>query len=530
MTGARERISLPPTATDGRRASVRLEETRQSGAVVHPVSRRFLARASSTLLVLVAAACSSSTDLSPPDTVSGDAEGSMDDGSGAEASCLEIECAASCRAAGYADGYCRGPVCQCGNPEGCTVGETTPCYSGPPGTAGVGACTMGRSTCVATSGEFPQWGPCEGEGRPTAEVCNEVDDDCDGFADEDLGCLPPGEPCTEGDICLEGQRCVEFPSGRQVCDDPDPCSGPDSRGECERWEQCVEFPDGSWNCYEQPRTTCWAHFWFDVSGHHVDSCMNCTGRPGLEGGSTCAAWMTGPDLFLDCSGSFGMEARRASAAAHTDFLAMDLPLANPFEITRCLVAWGVHRLVRLDDDPALPGSPLLATVSIPGGASRSAPLEDGGLRTTLPAAAFQHHFVEPPPLPAVSCPTSKEQRAARVFWEEPSAAAVRTTALAEPYVGCPSCVTYEDLIRHMYPGPEVFCQGVLGCGDPGNEIADSMYVVPFWMPYYDTALSSRNHAILSEIVCELPRGELLRSVTSFVLPWEWPASLPASFP
>lgn len=60
----------------------------------------------------------------------------------------------------------------------CTPGQVILCYSGPPETLGVGACTYGQSTCnEAGSG----YGPCEGEVVPQAEIPGDmIDDDCDG--------------------------------------------------------------------------------------------------------------------------------------------------------------------------------------------------------------------------------------------------------------------------------------------------------------------------------------------------------------
>jgi hypothetical protein len=64
-------------------------------------------------------------------------------------------------------------------PQGCTPGATQPCYTGPPGTAGVGACKQGTQTCTAEGMSF---GPCMGEVLPLPEVCGtNVDADCDGM-------------------------------------------------------------------------------------------------------------------------------------------------------------------------------------------------------------------------------------------------------------------------------------------------------------------------------------------------------------
>lgn len=54
------------------------------------------------------------------------------------------------------------------------------CYTGPPGTAGVGPCRRGRKRCVDGS-----WTACRREVTPDGEQCgNGRDDDCDGAIDE----------------------------------------------------------------------------------------------------------------------------------------------------------------------------------------------------------------------------------------------------------------------------------------------------------------------------------------------------------
>ncbi len=106
-----------------------------------------------------------------------------------------------------------------------------PCYGGPEGSEGVGACVGGLSRCV--DGEF---GPCEGAIEPSAEVCDGLDNDCNGEVDDrdvdgdgasDCRC-PPGEvdPCypledqsTVGvGLCRTGlARCRADGSGYEEC-------------------------------------------------------------------------------------------------------------------------------------------------------------------------------------------------------------------------------------------------------------------------------------------------------------------------
>ncbi|MCA9542243.1 MAG: putative metal-binding motif-containing protein, partial [Myxococcales bacterium] len=86
------------------------------------------------------------------------------------------------------------------------------CYSGPPGTAGVGVCVAGEQTCVdgALSG-------CNGEVLPAPEACgNNLDEDCNGQVDDGCnlaGCpdVPLNTPVTVSSACLtanSGARAV----------------------------------------------------------------------------------------------------------------------------------------------------------------------------------------------------------------------------------------------------------------------------------------------------------------------------------
>ena len=73
-----------------------------------------------------------------------------------------------------------------------------PCYTGPVGTENQGLCLGGTETCGA--GEY---GACEGEIVPAAEICDHLDNDCDGDDDEDFDLLTDVAHCGGCDLACE---------------------------------------------------------------------------------------------------------------------------------------------------------------------------------------------------------------------------------------------------------------------------------------------------------------------------------------
>ncbi len=108
------------------------------------------------------------------------------------------------------------PPADCeGGPAQCQEGEEEPCYGGPDGTAGVGECHGGFRVC-----RNGFWSQCRQERLPRPELCNGLDDDCDGETDDPEEVAGVGDPCTlrpteaEGACAAGEKRCI---AGRSLC-------------------------------------------------------------------------------------------------------------------------------------------------------------------------------------------------------------------------------------------------------------------------------------------------------------------------
>ena len=226
------------------------------------------------------------------DGIDNDCDASVDEG---------LDCIPDCTPTGPevcdgVDNDCNGAI----DEDDPALGETC-------GATDMGLCELGINVCIA--GTLV----CIGETAPQVEVCNGLDDDCDGVADNmapcpaDTACVDGGcrIECAGGEFsCPPGFDCVDA-AGDQYCV-PGPCINCTPEQACIN-DMCVdlcenvnceaneECRDGV--CYDCHVLGCPDGQLCNASQCVDDPCANvdCQGAPGCEGGCSCVGGACVPD-------------------------------------------------------------------------------------------------------------------------------------------------------------------------------------------------------------------------------------------
>jgi hypothetical protein len=167
-----------------------------------------------------------------------------------------------------------------GGQSSCQAGQV--CYEGPANTSGVGVCKTGKTAC---QGDVVS---CQGQVLPGAELCNGVDDNCDGQIDEGFGTqiCGVGECQVMSVSCANGSpvTCTPKLPGVEICDGKDNnCDGQIDEGcDCLNGDKrsCYDGPAGTQGvgACQGGTQTCDQGKWGTCAGETVPGVEVCDGK------------------------------------------------------------------------------------------------------------------------------------------------------------------------------------------------------------------------------------------------------------
>ena len=174
----------------------------------------------------------------------------------------------------------------------CIHGQVEACYTGMAETRGIGACIEGSRSCVGG-----HWEDCGHQTLPSAEECNNVDDDCDGSADEGCPCSTGTGSCEAHGFIQDGGSCdatvgqpeLETCNGRD-----DDCDGNTDEDFPGKNNYCS---DGIGECFNEGVIICdpqnGSHCSVTAKPTNIEDCNNrdddCDGNTDEGTGCPCAA-------------------------------------------------------------------------------------------------------------------------------------------------------------------------------------------------------------------------------------------------
>lgn len=219
------------------------------------------------------------------------------------------------------------------------------------GQTDMGRCEYGTYACIAGMLE------CIGEVSPGMEICNGLDENCDGAIDEMAPC-PAETACVQGGCriecgggefsCPPGFNCVDAADGRYCVPGPcinclpgeacinDMCVNQCADVECAANEECR---DGF--CYDCHVLGCPAGQVCSASQCIDDPCagVDCQGRPGCEDGCSCVAGECVPVCYdEDCPAGQACATDgtcQSDACADVECLSDEFCVDGQCEIDRC---------------------------------------------------------------------------------------------------------------------------------------------------------------------------------------------------